>query len=114
MFLIFKLVLIYLFLSLGETNIECRIHVSDNKIVQNIVFKTILDEFVDQLVIMGVILLFAYSSKIFLSLLITLFVFIYNSIVIWNSSEEENLRTKLLRIGTRLINNSPFFLLYDY
>jgi hypothetical protein len=88
--------------------------VSDGKIFQNIVFKTILDEFVDQLVTMVVILLFFYSSKIFLSLLITLFVFIYNSIVIWNGSEEENLRTKLLRIGTRLINNSPFFLLYDY
>lgn len=87
---------------------------SDGKIFQNIVFKTILDEFVDQLVTMVVILLFSYSSKIFLSLLITLFVFIYNSIVIWNGSEEENLRTKLLRIGTRLINNSPFFLLYDY
>ncbi len=87
---------------------------SDGKIFQNIVFKTILDEFVDQLVTMVVILLFFYSSKIFLSLLITLFVFIYNSIVIWNGSEEENLRTKLLRIGTRLINNSPFFLLYDY
>jgi hypothetical protein len=88
--------------------------VSDGKIFQNIVFKTILDEFVDQLVTMVVILLFFYSSKIFLSLLITLFVFIYNSIVIWNGSEEENLRTKLLRIGTRLVNNSPFFLLYDY
>ncbi len=87
---------------------------SDGKIFQNIVFKTILDEFVDQLVTMVVILLFSYSSKIFLSLLITLFVFIYNSIVIWNGSEEENLRTKLLRIGTRLVNNSPFFLLYDY
>ncbi len=87
---------------------------SDGKIFQNIVFKTILDEFVDQLVTMVVILLFFYSSKIFLSLLITLFVFIYNSIVIWNGSEEENLRTKLLRIGTRLVNNSPFFLLYDY
>jgi len=100
------------FKSTDEINIECKIHVTDALIIQNIAFKKMMEEFGHQFVVMFFILNFVYLIKFLLSIFITIFVFVYNSVIIWN--EEESLCRKLIRIGSRLINDSPFFLLYDY